>query len=164
MASLVETTVHPGVSENFLLLATYAHLLKSGGYFTLNTAFSAEMNSNTAVLTYIFDAGKFEYANFIPADGINVINVEASSRQVKVTIMKLAYYINNFGDVMLRATEDADISNGYETIHLTAEYVVKDGNRKGGQNRRCIRYVHDVCSAGKFHTYRPLRHNRLVWL
>ena len=112
-------------------LSTAAHLVKNGDYFTVNAAFDEPVNSNTATLTYTFDGGLFEYANYTVAKGVSVINREYGEGFAKITVMVPDYNTQDYGDIMIRAKEDAKLSMSREKIALSAEYILRgeDGGK-----------------------------------
>ena len=114
-----------------LNLTTAAHIVKAGDYFTLNTAFDKRQDSNAAILSYTFDGGKFEYAGFAPASGVQVINTDFGAGYAKITAVSMEYDLKNFGDLMLRAKEDAVLSNEHNTVGVSLEYVAlgEDGEK-----------------------------------
>ena len=107
-----------------LALTTDAHLVKAGDEFTLNAAFTSKTSSNAAILTYTFNAGKFEYVGFAEAEGVTPLHYETSGGLTKITVMKQTYDIDNLGGLILRAREDAEITNDFETVYLNVEYAL----------------------------------------
>ena len=125
---LVDTGVAAGTSVK---LATAAHNVKAGDYFTLNTSFAARQDSNAAILTYAFDGAKFEYAGFTPAAGVQVMNAEHGAGYAKITVISMDYDLKSFGEIMLWAKEDAAILRERQTVSVSADYVLlKDGGGK----------------------------------
>lgn len=114
--------------------------MKAGNYFTLNSSFAEEQNSNAIILSYTFDGAKFEYANFTAAEGVTVIDRQYGEGYAKITVMVSDYSAENLGDVMLRAKEDAVLSREKQSVALTAEYVLKDGDVKSIHNASASAY------------------------
>ena len=113
-------------------LTTSAHLVKAGDYFTLNTAFVERQQSNAAMLYYTFDDTKFEYAGFTAAAGVMVLNTDHGAGYAKLIVSSMNYDLLDFGDIMLRAKEDAALEREFQTVSVTAQYVQKkdDGSKK----------------------------------
>ena len=107
-----------------LKLTTGAHLVKAGDYFTLNAAFDAQQDSNAAILAFTFDGTKFEYAGFTAAAGVQVMNTEYGDGFARLTLISMAYDLKNFGDIMLRAKEDAVLATGFQTVSVSAQHVI----------------------------------------
>ena len=113
-----------------LALTTDAGYVKAGDTVTLNAAFGKAMNSNVATLTYTFDPSLFEYIDFDPAAGVSIINTDFDLGTVKMIVMKQDYDFKDIGDIVLRAKLDAGFADSFETVSLSADYVVKDGDSK----------------------------------
>ncbi|MDR2671042.1 MAG: C69 family dipeptidase [Oscillospiraceae bacterium] len=109
-----------------LQLATEAHHVKAGDYFTVGTAFVKQMSSNTAVLTYTYDDSLFEYANFVPAEGVTVIDITHAAGSAKVTVAAMNYDLQNVGDLMLHAKPTAKLSNEYQSLSVHIAYVLRN--------------------------------------
>jgi glycerophosphoryl diester phosphodiesterase len=114
-----------------LLLTTDAHLVKKGDYFRLYPAFDETVNSNASILTLRFDADKFEYRGFTPAQGVTLVHTEATDGQLTMTFMAPDYRTKNYGELLFSAKEDAGLQTGDNVIRAVAKLAVKaaDGSK-----------------------------------
>ena len=115
-----------------LKLSTAAHNVKAGDYFTLNAAFDDRQDSNAAILEFAFDGSKFEYAGFSPAAGVTVVNTGYGAGCARITLISMDYDLKELGVIMLRAKEDAVLANEFQTVGVSADYVIKkaDGTKE----------------------------------
>ena len=113
-------------NESEINLSTEAHLVKAGDYFTAKTAFKEQTRSNAVVLNFSFDGDLFEYANYTPATDVTVVSTEHGDGFAKINLMVPNYNAENLGDTMLRAKEDAKLTNATHILNLSADYVVKN--------------------------------------
>jgi hypothetical protein len=116
------------VVEPELVLTTAAHNVKADEYFTLNAEFVNEKTSNAAMLSYAFDGGKFEAVDFIPADGVAVVNEEYGDGVATVTLMIQGYNAKNLGDLKLHAKVGAELVKEKQSVQVAAEYAVLGEN------------------------------------
>jgi len=107
-----------------LLLTTDAHSVKAGDSIILKTAFNKEVDTNAAILTYTFNTEKFEYVGFTGASGITVLKEEElPDGRINITVMRLTYDTKDYGEIILRAKNDAVFDDDYETVYVSARYV-----------------------------------------
>ena len=108
-----------------MYLSTDANLVRNGGYFRLYPAFYETVKSNASKLTFTFDAGKFEYRGFTPAEGVSLLDTALTEGRLEMTFMVNEYKIDNYGEVLFSAKEDAELANEYNVIRVSAEFVAK---------------------------------------
>ena len=62
---------------------------------------------------------------------MQVVNTEYDNGVAKLTVISINYDLESFGDLLLRAKEDAKLSRERQSVWVTAEYVLKDsaGNK-----------------------------------
>ena len=110
------------------------NLITTGSYVTLDVGFSEKVESNAVHLSFAFDAAKFEYANFIPADGVTILNTQFdnSAGNVFLVLMVDDYNTQDYGGFMLRAKTDVTFENGSASVDVWADYVmiVEDGEKE----------------------------------
>ena len=106
-------------------LMTDAHLVEAGQYFNVSPQFTKNVSSNAAVLTVKYDADKFLYRGFTPADGVTVLNTETDKGLISFTFMVDGYNAKGFGNVLFSAKEDIDIKNEENEIVGLISYVYK---------------------------------------
>lgn len=111
-----------------LQLSTDAHNVMQDGYANITTGFATSINSNTAILNYTFDTELFEYADFHPADGVQVISKEATSDGARVVVMISDYNTQTYGSLAVHAKADAKLLNGWAIVKADVEYVAKGEN------------------------------------
>ena len=114
------------VTTGSLTLTTDANLVKAGDYFKLYPSFDTIVNSNAAILTFTFDAGKFQYRGFTPAAGATLVNTVVDGGQIKLTVMTPDYSTKDFGEILFSAKDDAALANEDNVIGMTAELAVKE--------------------------------------
>ena len=120
-----------GTATDALKLTTAAHNVKAGDYFTLDAAFDGRQDSNAAILSFSFDGGKFEYAGFTPAGGVQVMNADHGAGFARLTLISMDYDLESLGCVMLRAKEDAVFANEFQNVGASVDYaVLKAGGGK----------------------------------
>lgn len=117
-------------AETELSLRTTANLVQKDDYLEIETALSKTVNSNAAILTYTFDAEKFSFASFTPAEGTEIINKKTGKGFAEITLMVRDYETMGFGDIMLRANTDLERAD-YE-VAVAADLAVKvaDGTKE----------------------------------
>ena len=107
------------------LVTTAADKVQAGDSFDIGTSLLGPTSSNTAQLNYSFDAAKFEYVGFTPAEGVIVLNSEIEEGTAKFVVMVSDYNMQNLGTLTLKAKADVTLANEWNTISLTANYVEK---------------------------------------
>ena len=108
------------------ILTVQADKVQAGQSFDVATSLFAPTNTNTAILNYSFDADKFEYANFTPADGVSVLSNKIGNGSANFTLMIPGYKAKDLGTLTLRAKADAALANEWKTVNLTANCALKD--------------------------------------
>jgi len=114
------------ITAGSLTLTTDANLIKAGDYFKLCPSFDTTVNSNAAILTLNFDAGKFQYRGFTSAAGVTLVDTVVDGGQLKLTLMTPDYSTKDFGEILFSAKDDAALANADNVIGMTVELAVKE--------------------------------------
>ena len=107
-------------------MSTDAHLVDAGQYFTIETEFSRERETNAIDMTYTFDGELFAFANFTPAEGVSVLHTEHGEGYVRLVLMAPNYDVQEIGSVMLRALADAEFDSRWASVALSVDFVERD--------------------------------------
>lgn len=133
IALLAGLCVHPVYAVDTaseFALHTEMQTVVVGAEFEITTAFTEQMNSNTAVLNYSFDQSAVSYVGFIAADGVSVVSNEATETGVEIVVMIADYSTQTYGALLLRAntvTQSAPVC-----VQADIRYVVRneDGTKE----------------------------------
>ena len=121
--SIVKTTPE---KQAELVVVSDKEVVRKNQYFNVSVALDQEVNSNAAVLTFNYDACKFQYRGFTAANGVTQLNWSNENGVVKLTVMVDDYKMLNYGFIMFSAIEDVELGDENSSIDVTVEYVLKD--------------------------------------
>ena len=113
------------LSEKFVLNVD-EKTVRKGEYFNVYPTFTEPVDSNTAVVTIQYDADKFEYRGYTPADGMTSVNVVNEPGTVSITVMLPDYNMLDLGAFLFSAKENAVLNNELNPIAAMIQYVVRD--------------------------------------
>ncbi len=100
-------------------------LVTKGEYFDVAAAFEEVTATNAATVTVTYDSSKFAYAGDLGVDGVTNVTTDASTGQVKLTLMIVGYDALNLVNLRFQAKEDADIRNESSCVTVHVEYIFK---------------------------------------
>ena len=121
----------PGTLVMLWASANGHNIVRPGDYFEVSAGFNVEQESNTAIITFTFDDELFGFGQFIPGEGVQVLNTNAAPGEVHITLMVLGYDMQDLGRITLYAKEDAQFESTDQLIRADIEYVLRlaDGEK-----------------------------------
>ncbi|MCL2766584.1 MAG: CehA/McbA family metallohydrolase, partial [Peptococcaceae bacterium] len=130
--TITEIFILKELGPDSLFVTTDKNMVNNGEYFNVSVSFKETQSSNAAVLKYTYDAAKFDYRGFTPADGVTQLTTSNENGVLEITVMVDDYDCKDFGAVMFSAKENADLGRVDNDILVEVYYVVKDseGNKE----------------------------------
>lgn len=115
-----------------LQLTTNAHLIEDGDAFKVYAGFNKPVVSNTATLEIVFDSALFNLDEFVPANGVTVLDSDDTADGKIFTLMIRGYDTLQYGEFHFSAKDDADLQNDDHEINLRLSYAVRleDGTKE----------------------------------
>ena len=102
--------------------------LNEGDYFNVATSLSNPLLSNVVVLDYTFDKDKIAFANYVTANGVDLISWESTENGVRLILMKQDYIMKDIVTVMFQAKETlTETSNLFK---VEGRFAVRTGSEK----------------------------------
>jgi len=129
-----------------LILATDKNIVRPDEYFNVSVSFPKEIDSNVVRLDFSFDADKFDFAGYTPADGATLLTREYGEGYVSVMVMLQGYAMEGLGSLMLKANPDVGISSS--TITGAATFVERDENLDKAIKEANGSYIQKTNNAG----------------
>jgi len=129
---LMLLSLFPGMSlansDAELSLSTDAYLVTKGDSVQITTGFDTAVESNTAMLYYSFDKELFAYNDFQVGSGVSIVDISETDDGVLVTVMTPNYAAKSYGKLVLKARNSAPLTNGWATVSVEVQYVVRDAD------------------------------------
>lgn len=126
------TIVKPTAEVNpELVITTDIKAVRDGQYFNVKASFSEKVNSNAAIVSFLYDTTLFDYRDFTPAAGVTVLDVSDEDGMVSFTVMIDGYNTTDYGQALFSVKDDVKLQKGTSTITAKADLVLlsDDGKR-----------------------------------
>ena len=114
------------IEEAALILYIDKNEVRANDSFRVAPSFEKIVNSNASVLDIQFNTNDIEYQDFIPAEGVTVLNLVFSESGITITLMVLDYNTQTYGEILFSIKGYAENIYAESAITVNASVALKD--------------------------------------
>ena len=143
--TIVKTNGGTGVAGE-VIMASDKNIVKPDEYFNVSITFPAVKESNLVQIDFTFDADKFEFAGYTPADDATLLTREYGEGSASVMVMLPDYGMESLGSLMLKAKSDVGVTSS--AISAIVTFVERDNNLDKTIKEAIGSYIQKTNNAG----------------